>query len=168
MTTSAERIRARPWGSPVHFLALGFGAGSLPLAPGTWGTAVAVPLCALALHLPTGAYLVLCAAMFAAGVWLCARTARDMGTHDHPAIVWDEIVGYFLTMAFAPRGWVWLLAGFVLFRIFDVIKPWPVRVADRRVHGGLGIMLDDVLAAVYAGLCLYGLALLWGPGRVAA
>ena len=97
---------------------------------------------------------------FALGVWICDRTARDLGVHDHPAIVWDEVIGYFVTMITAPPGWVWIVAGFALFRLFDILKPWPIRWIDRHVHGGVGIMLDDVLAGVFAWLSMQ--LIIWG------
>jgi len=93
--------------------------------------------------------------MFVAGIFICGRAARDWSVSDHPAIVWDEIVGLLVTMSLAPVGAVWLLAGFVLFRLFDIAKPWPICSVDRRVHGGLGIMLDDVVAGMIAGAILY-------------
>jgi phosphatidylglycerophosphatase A len=88
------------------------------------------------------------------GIYLCGRTARDMGVHDHPGIVWDEFVGFWITMLFVPVQWYWILAGFALFRLFDIWKPWPIRVVDQKVEGGFGIMLDDVLAGIYALLVL--------------
>jgi phosphatidylglycerophosphatase A len=142
------------WRNPVHFLAFGFGSGALPLAPGTFGTLVAIPIYLLMAELPLAIYLGLVAIMTAVGIWLCQVTSRDLGVHDHAGIVWDEIVGYLITMIAVPVSWQWVLTGFVLFRIFDIMKPWPIRWADRQVHGGLGIMLDDVLAAVYAGLIM--------------
>jgi phosphatidylglycerophosphatase A len=146
------------WHHPVHLLALGLGSGMLPLAPGTWGTLFAIPVFLLLAQLPMAWLFATVALLFAAGVWLCGRTASDLGVHDHSAIVWDEVVGYCITMApFAVgAGTAELVAGFVLFRLFDVVKPWPIRAADRRVHGGFGIMLDDALAAGYAMLCLWG------------
>jgi len=146
------------WRDPVHLLALGLGSGMLPLAPGTWGTLFAIPVFMLLAQLPLTWLLAIIVLMFVAGIWLCDRTARDLGVHDHSAIVWDEVVGYCITMApfAAGAGFVELCAGFVLFRLFDVVKPWPIRAADRHVHGGFGIMLDDALAAVYALLCLWG------------
>ena len=105
-------------------------------------------------------YLALAIVMFAAGVWLCGKTADRLGVHDHPAIVWDEIVGYLITMILAPSGWLWILIGFVLFRLFDIWKPWPIHWLDKQVRGGLGIMIDDVLAAVYALICLQIIAYL--------
>lgn len=159
MTTSSDRPCAALWRNPVHFLALGFGSGCAPWMPGTFGTLAAIPLYWLLQHLPLPGYLALTGAAFAIGVWLCERTAHDLGVHDHPAIVWDEIVGYFVTMTVAPPGWLWILAGFLLFRIFDIAKPWPIKTVDRRVGGGFGIMVDDVLAGIYAWLVLQGLAL---------
>lgn len=147
---------------PVQLAATVFGAGMSPRAPGTFGTLAAVPLYLLLAGLSLEVYLLVTAVVFAIGIPLCHAAARRMGVADHPAIVWDEVAGYLLTMAAAPQGWVWVLAGFLLFRLFDIAKPWPVRVVDRRVHGGLGIMLDDVLAAGYAWGCLQGLVWISG------
>ena len=84
------------------------------------------------------------------GFWLCGKTAKDLGVHDHPGIVWDEIVGFLITMYLVPLNWAWILTGFLLFRVFDILKPWPIRLIDQKVEGGIGIMLDDVLAGIYA------------------
>lgn len=146
--------------NPAHLLSFGFGSGLAPKAPGTCGTLAAVPLYWLCSDLALAPYLALVMAAAMLGVWLCDYTAEALGEHDHPAIVWDEVVGYFITMIAAPAGWPWLLLGFVLFRLFDILKPWPIRWVDRHVHGGLGIMLDDVLAAAMAWLVLQGVALL--------
>lgn len=135
---------------PVHFLAFGFGSGLAPWAPGTAGTLVAVPLYLLLAPLPLVAYLAIIVLGFAVGVYLCGASSRKLGVHDHSGIVWDEFIGFFITMIAAPAGGLWLLLGFLLFRLFDVLKPWPIRWLDRHVHGGVGIMLDDVLAGVYA------------------
>ena len=143
---------------PAHFLSFGFGSGLAPVAPGTFGTLAAVPLYWLLAQVSLGYYLAAVALGTLLGVWLCGFTARTLGVHDHGAIVWDEVIGYLITMTLAPAGWPWLLVGFVLFRIFDILKPWPIRWADRRVGGGLGIMLDDVLAGVMAWLVLQGVA----------
>jgi phosphatidylglycerophosphatase A len=154
---SRHKQQATPasvWRNPIHFLAFGFGSGALPWAPGTFGTLVAIPLFLLLAPLPLWAYLSLVAVLTVLGVWLCQVTSRDLGVHDHAGIVWDEIVGYLITMIAIPATWPWLVTGFVLFRLFDIIKPWPIGWADHHVHGGLGIMLDDVLAAVYAGLIM--------------
>lgn len=144
--------------NPVHLLAFGFGSGVIPKAPGTWGTVVAIPIYLLIQGLPLIPYLVVVIAMTLLGIWLCHVTAKDLGVHDHPGIVWDEIVGFLITMIAAPSGWLWLLIGFVLFRLFDILKPWPIRTVDNGVEGGLGIMLDDVLAGIMALVCLQLLA----------
>jgi phosphatidylglycerophosphatase A len=141
---------------PVHFLALGFGAGLAPRAPGTAGTLVGVLLDPLLRPLGLELRILLVALMFALGVWLCGESARRLGTHDHPAIVWDEIVGYLALMLVMPAGWVAALAGFVVFRFFDILKPWPIRQLDHGVGGGFGIMLDDIMAAVWGALVLLG------------
>ena len=145
--------------NPIHFLAFGLGSGAAPFAPGTFGTLAAIPFYLLFTQLPLGWYLLLLIAMFGIGIYLCERTARDLGIHDHGGIVWDEFVGYWLTMAAAPQGWWWVLAGFVLFRFFDIVKPFPISWFDKHIHGGFGIMLDDALAGIYAWLCLQLLVL---------
>ncbi len=147
---------------PAHFLSFGFGSGLAPVAPGTFGTLAAVPLFWLLSHAPLTFYLASVVVGTILGVWLCGFTARTLGEHDHGAIVWDEVIGYLITMTVAPAGWVWMAVGFVLFRLFDILKPWPIRWADRRVGGGLGIMLDDVLAGLLAWLVLQGVVRLFG------
>ena len=136
--------------SVLHWIAFGAGAGLAPRAPGTAGTAVAVPIYAVLATQPVGLYLLAIALIAAAGVLVCGRTARELGVHDHPGIVLDEIAGFLVTMTALPFDWPWIAAGFVAFRIFDVAKPWPVSLADRKVGGGLGIMLDDLLAGALA------------------
>lgn len=148
MTTSA---RPDPdWRNPVHLLAFGLGSGAAPKAPGTFGTLAALPLCLMMQALDSVTYLLLTLALFLLGIWLCGRTSRDLGVHDHGGIVWDEWVGLMVTLWLVPPGWVWLLAGFGLFRLFDILKPWPIGWLDRRVSGGLGIMLDDLLAGIFS------------------
>lgn len=142
------------WRNPVHFAAFGFGSGAVPVAPGTFGTLMAVALYVLLPDMSWPLYVLFLLATFALGVWLCGRTAHDIGVHDHGGIVWDEFVGYWITMFLAPPGWIWIVAGFVLFRLFDIIKPWPISWLDRHVDGGLGVMIDDVLAGVMAFVCL--------------
>ena len=132
--------------SPVHLLAFGFGSGLAPFAPGTFGTLAAVLLYLPMQYLSLPLYCLMVAAVCVAGVWICGRSSEMLGVHDHGGIVWDEFAGYFITMIAAPAGWQWIVLGFVLFRIFDIIKPWPIKWADKQVHGGLGIMLDDILA----------------------
>lgn len=136
--------------SPVHFLAFGFGSGLSPKAPGTMGTLAAIPLYLLLVQLPLWGYVLVSLLVAVAGVWICRESSRRLGVHDHGGIVWDEFSGFFLTMLAAPQGWKWIMLGFVLFRLFDIWKPWPIRLADSKVEGGFGIMLDDWLAAIYA------------------
>ncbi|RMD68885.1 MAG: phosphatidylglycerophosphatase A, partial [Gammaproteobacteria bacterium] len=106
--------------------------------------------------LPLPLYAATVLLLFLIGIPLCGRAARALG-HDHPSIVWDEMVGYLATMTAAPRGWPWIVLGFVLFRAFDILKPWPIRAVDERLSGGIGIMLDDLLAGAYA----WGVMALW-------
>jgi len=152
-----NKAPASVWRNPVHFLAFGLGSGASPKAPGTAGTLAAVPLWYLLAQTPLTIYLLLVLGAFVIGIWLCGRTSRDLGVHDHGGIVWDEFVGYWITMIAVPVDWIWALAGFILFRLFDILKPWPIGPVDRRIHGGLGIMLDDVLAGIMAAGVLQGL-----------
>ena len=146
---------------PVHFLAFGFGSGLAPKAPGTFGTLAAVPVYLLMTLLPTASYLGITVLVIAVGIWICDRSSRLLAVHDHPGIVWDEIAGYLITMMLAPAGWQWVVGGFVLFRFFDIVKPPPIGWLDRQVSGGLGIMLDDVVAGIFAFLVLQLLATFW-------
>ena len=144
--------------NPVHFLALGFGSGLIKPAPGTWGTLAAVPVYLLMLYaFPLGlhSYIAVLFVSFIVGVYLCGKTADDVGVHDHGAIVWDEFVGFWITMTLIPFSWSNLILGFALFRLFDIVKPWPIKLLDKHVHGGFGIMIDDVLAGVFAWVILY-------------
>jgi len=150
----ANKAPASVFSNPVHFLAFGLGSGAAPVAPGTFGTLAAVPLYLLLAHLPLALYLLAVVLAFGVGIWLCERTSRDLGVHDHGGIVWDEFVGFWLTMVAAPEGWQWVLAGFLLFRLFDIVKPFPINYLDRHIHGGLGIMLDDAVAGSFAWFCL--------------
>ncbi len=139
---------------PVLWLATGFGAGKMPWAPGTFGTAVAVPLVMLLQPLGLWIYSVITLGLVLVGIVICGKAAERMGVHDDPSIVWDEIAGYFITMLAVPSSAAALLFGFGLFRLLDISKPWPIRWLDRHVSGGLGIMLDDVAAAIVANLIL--------------
>ena len=140
--------------TPAGFFALGFGSGLAPWAPGTVGTLAAVPIALALKTLPPMAFWAILLISFFAGIRFCDITARRMGRHDPGSIVWDEMVAYWLTVAFVPLHWAWLLAAFLLFRLFDIVKPWPIRLVETRLGGGLGIMADDVIAAVYAMLAL--------------
>lgn len=142
------------WRDPVHWLAFGFGTGAFPKAPGTVGTLAAIPIYLLISDLEPVWYLLLLIGFTLIGIYLCGKTSDDIGVKDHSGIVWDEITGYLLTMFMAPQGWLWIVLGFVYFRVFDIFKPWPISWLDRRVEGGLGIMLDDLLAGIFALLAL--------------
>ena len=144
----------------AYFLAFGFGAGKAPVAPGTFGTLVGIAAYLLLQPLSALSYAVTVLALFVLGVWLCQVTERDLGVHDHPGIVWDEIVGYLITMFMAPAGWAWIVAGFFLFRLFDIWKPFPIRQLERRIQGGFGNMLDDALAGLYSLAALQGMVYL--------
>ena len=143
---------------PVHLLAFGLGTGLAPFAPGTVGSLLGVLLAWLTLDLGLLAQIGVAAGLFVAGIWICGESARRLGIHDHGGIVWDEIAGMYVTLLVAPFTLsAWILA-FLLFRAFDIVKPWPIRDLDHRLGGGLGIMLDDLVAALYAAilLALYG------------
>jgi len=140
---------------PAPFIAFGFGVGLAPVAPGTFGTLLALPLHAwLAPRLsPLGFALVLLA-MFAAGVWACQTTGRKLGVHDHGGMVWDETTAFLLVLFLTPNHPVWQAFAFLLFRLFDILKPAPIRHYDRSIRNGFGVMFDDLIAAFYALLCL--------------
>jgi phosphatidylglycerophosphatase A len=140
---------------PVQLLAFGFGSGLAPVAPGTAGTVVAVPVYLLAVQWGLLNYTLFIVLGAVIGVWLCGAASRQLRVHDHPGIVWDEFVGYWITMWALPVGWEWVLAGFLVFRLYDIVKPWPVSLLDREVGGGLGIVLDDALAGVMACITLH-------------
>jgi phosphatidylglycerophosphatase A len=140
---------------PIHFVAFGFGAGLAPKAPGTAGSLVALLPAWLLFFLPLPWRGAVVAAVIALGIWVCGASARRLGRHDHPGIVFDEVAGILLTVLAVPTPSVsWFALAFVLFRIFDIFKPWPIRDLDHSVPGGVGIMLDDLMAAAYAAACL--------------
>ncbi len=139
---------------PILFLAFGFGSGLAKKAPGTFGTVAAIPVYWLFVQTGFLSYSILTVIATVAGIGICGIAAEKLDEHDFGGIVWDEIAGYLITMWLVPFSWQAAALGFVLFRIFDIIKPWPIKWIDQKVHGGLGIMLDDVLAAVFAGALL--------------
>lgn len=143
---------------PIYFIAFGFGSGLMATAPGTWGTLAAIPVYLLIMGTHWAFYLTFTLIAFILGVWVCDKVSQDLGVHDYKGIVWDEVVGYLLTMFMAPKGLKWMILGFFLFRIFDIWKPQPIDYVDQKVRGGLGIMLDDVLAAVPSWLIMQLLA----------
>ncbi|MBL4583594.1 MAG: phosphatidylglycerophosphatase A [Pseudomonadales bacterium] len=144
-------------------LAFGFGSGLAPFAPGTAGTVAAIPLFLLLNMLPAELYLAACALTFVVGIPICGASAKALGVKDHSGIVWDEFVGFWVTMAFAPSGWIWLVLGFAFFRLFDIAKPWPISWVDRNVGGGFGIMLDDLLAGLLAAASLAFISYIIAP-----
>ena len=134
----------------ICFLAWGLGAGLSPKAPGTMGTLVAIPLYLFISRLSPVCYISIVCFMGIIGIYICEVASQYSGIPDDQCIVWDEIVGYLLTMLLLPNNWQWIILGFILFRFFDIVKPWPINICDRRIKGGLGIMADDGLAAIYA------------------
>ncbi len=144
---------------PAHFCALGFGTGLAKKAPGTFGTFAGLPLFWLIADLGFYTQLAIITALFVAGIYFCEKTGKALGVSDHGSIVWDEIVAIMLVLTVTPYHWQWWLVAFILFRLFDIWKPSPIRQCDAKVKGGLGVMLDDVLAAIYAIISLE--ILLW-------
>ena len=159
-TGSVNQDRQQPMlrnialGSPSGFLAFGFGSGLSPFAPGTMGTLVAIPFALVLKSLDPAWFWLALIVLFLLGVKLCSDVSQKLGVHDHGGIVWDEMVGYWLAVSLVPLQWQWLLGAFVLFRFFDIVKPWPIRQIDRKAGGGLGIMIDDVVAAVFTMIVL--------------
>ena len=143
--------------NPVHFLALGFGSGLIPFMPGTFGSLAALPLLIPFLYLPPITLLIAAVLASAIGIYLCGKTADDMQVHDHGSIVWDEVAGILLTFLWVPLSLWTVVAGFLLFRFFDIVKPWPIGPVDKYASGGLGIMLDDIIAGLMACASLHGL-----------
>ena len=144
---------------PLCMLAFGFGSGLAPVAPGTFGTMAALPIAFLLVLVGIDGWILafLCVALFMWGIRICNHTEKALGIQDYGGIVWDEMVAMLLILAFAPFKWNWWLAAFILFRLFDSIKPWPIKWFDRHVHGGFGIMLDDIIAAIMT-LIVLGIA----------
>ena len=152
--TDDKTISRQVLTDPVNFVAFGFGTGLAPVAPGTVGSLPGILLFWLTMDFGLYVQLGIAAALTLAGIWICGESARRIGVHDHGGIVWDEIAGMYATLLAAPVSIVgWLLA-FVLFRVADIVKPWPIRDLDHRLGGGLGIMLDDLVAALYAAAAL--------------
>lgn len=144
---------------PAHFLALGFGSGLAPKAPGTFGTIVGLPLFYLISAYSLNVQLTIIAGAFIVGIYFCDVAGKALGVSDHGSIVWDEIAAMMLVLTITPSQWQWWLVAFCLFRLFDIWKPFPIRKCDAQLKGGFGVMLDDLLAAIYAMICLKGL--LW-------
>jgi phosphatidylglycerophosphatase A len=146
---------------PILFLAFGFGSGLAKKAPGTFGTLAAIPVYWLFAQADLLVYSLLTLIVTVVGMWICGIAAEKLGEHDFGGIVWDEIAGFLITMWLVPLTWQTIIAGFILFRFFDILKPWPIKWLDQQVNGGLGIMIDDVLAGLFAGGVLL-LVVDWG------
>jgi phosphatidylglycerophosphatase A len=142
------------WKKSSHFIAFGFGSGAAPFAPGTFGTLMGIPFYLAMQSLSHVLYLILLVLIILASMWLCDKVSKEIGIHDHSGMCLDEIVGYLVTMYAAPHGILWIWLGFLLFRLFDIWKPWPINYIDEKVSGGVGIILDDVLAGVYSMIIL--------------
>ncbi len=148
---SAEDLR-KAFLTPTGFLAMGFGTGLAGTLPGTLGTAISIPICLLMKQMPHWWYITAVIASFVIGIWLCGRTTDALGIHDHKSIVWDEFVGFFITMIFLDVTILSVVVAFFLFRVFDILKPWPISWLDENVHDGTGIMIDDLVAGLFAGV----------------
>jgi phosphatidylglycerophosphatase A len=151
-------VPASVWRNPLHFVAFGFGSGAVPFAPGTFGTLMAIPFYLVMQPLRPMIYLAVLLLVIGLSIWICSKATKDIGIDDHQGMCLDEIVGFLVTMFAAPVGWEWIAFGFVLFRIFDIWKPWPIRSIDRNIHGGFGMILDDVVAGVFSCLLLQAVA----------
>lgn len=158
----ADRLPISLLRDPVHLAATGLGVGLMPKAPGTFGSALAILPAWLMLSLTWQLKLGIALAVFVCGIWVCGESARRLERHDHPAIVLDEIAAMLMLTLVVPLGIFWLLIAFLLFRVFDIFKPWPIRDMDHRIAGGLGIMLDDQMAAVYTAACLFVIRVYFG------
>lgn len=145
-----DLIAKNVWKNPLYFIAFGFGSGLMPIAPGTFGTLAAIPIYLMMVGLSWPWYLCLIVIAFIMGVFVCDKVTSELGVQDYSGIVWDEVVGFLITMFMAPVGIVWVVVGFGLFRLFDIWKPQPIRWVDKHVQGGFGIMVDDVLAGILA------------------
>ncbi len=153
-TNNNEELRRKVIRDPVNLLAFGLGTGLAPKAPGTVGSLFGAALAWWTLPLGFESRLMVAAALIVSGIWICGESAKRIGVHDHPGIVWDEIAGIYLLLLVPPvTPAAWALA-FGLFRLFDIWKPWPIRDLDHRLRGGPGIMLDDLVAALYAAVLL--------------
>lgn len=153
---TAQPVPRSMWEKPSHFIAFGFGSGAVPFAPGTFGTLMAIPFYLVMQSLSHFMYFVLLILITIGSMWLCDAVTKEIKVHDHSGMCLDEIVGFLVTMYAAPQGFIWILLGFGLFRLFDIWKPWPIRYIDEHVHGGIGIILDDVLAGIYSLIILQG------------
>lgn len=146
------------WTNPIHFIACGFGIGAIPWMPGTFGTLLGVLVYLMIVPLHLSLYCTITFLLILLGIWICGVVNRDFGTDDHPAAVWDEVASFPVVMIAIPHTWYFIVLGFVLFRFFDIVKPGPIGWIDRHLHGGLGVMMDDVLAAFFSWIILFFIA----------
>ena len=154
MSNKNRKIHLNELKDPVVFTAVGFGSGLSPFAPGTAGTLLTVPLVYFLQQQDFLIYVTVTVFVLLTGSWVCGYAADKLQVHDHSGIVYDEVAGFLITMLLAPAGWEWMLAGFVLFRFFDAVKPWPISWFDKNLHGGFGILFDDVIAGIFSLCCL--------------
>lgn len=157
-TADTETVPSFNMRNPQHLIAYGLGTGLSPWAPGTVGTLLAVPIYLVLSLLPTLVYVIVLAGLIAVGLWACGAVAQELGEEDPPSVVWDEVVGFLIAMTAAPAGLVWVIAGFLIFRLLDITKPWPISWAHGRGRGGFGVMFDDLLAGLITFVILQGLA----------
>ena len=148
------RSRHQVWRNPWHFLAFGFGSGLARFAPGTFCTLAAIPPYLLLVQLSWAVYAIVVVLAFFIGIRICQITSDDLQVHDFSGIVWDEFVGLWITLFLIPFEWQWLALGFILFRFFDIFKPFPVNWCDKNLHGGIGVVVDDLMAGVMAHVVL--------------
>ncbi|MBV9576711.1 MAG: phosphatidylglycerophosphatase A [Gammaproteobacteria bacterium] len=148
------------WQRPLYFIAFGLGSGAMPFAPGTFGTLMAIPFYLLIHPLPLTIYLIFVLCFIGLSSWICEQVSREISLHDHPGMCLDEFAGFFVTMIHAPTGFAWILIGFLLFRLFDIWKPWPISFLDEKIHGGFGMVLDDIVAGIFAMLIIQLLSLI--------
>lgn len=148
-------VPASVWQNPWHFIAFGFGTGAIPFAPGTFGTLIAIPFYLAIRNFPNSIYLITVLIITVGSIWLCDKVSRELNVNDHQGMCLDEIVGYLVTMYAAPHNFKSILIGFILFRLFDIWKPQPIQYVDQKIHGGFGMILDDVLAGIYACIFLH-------------
>lgn len=144
----SQPVPSSIWKNPLHFIAFGFGSGAIPIMPGTFGTLMAIPFYLLMRELPIALYIILATVLGVFAVWISDKLSKQIKIHDHPGMNIDEFIGYFVTMIAAPHNWYAVCLGFVLFRIFDILKPFPIGWIDKNVKGGFGMIIDDVAAGV--------------------
>ena len=141
-------VPATVWSNPLHFIAFGFGVGVIPFAPGTFGTLIAIPFYLVLQLFSWKIYLSVLIIATIASMWVCDKVSKELKIDDHQGMCLDEVIGFLWAMIAIPYAWKWLALGFILFRLFDIWKPWPIRYVDNHVHGGVGMILDDILAGI--------------------